>query len=413
MQFSNLLIGAGTAYPIESIGGLDLPPLRTFDVPRVGIDGFTPGGDLYDGRVIRVRAGIDGTNDGGGLEAKVNELRRVLSRQVSASMPSPLSFQWYGQSRRFVRALPRRWAMNYDPETNALNLPTVDIEFEAPDPTILSATEQSQNLIPALPTAIVNSGTYPTWPVIRITGVTFSPVTPQAFTHLPSGQTVTLSGMTTVSSDVMLVDFATRTVTINGVNHYEWVDPTTQWWSLQPGGNMLNENDSSFETSVSGWTPASATTRRTTQYALIGEASMEVTATSTSPAQVATGFISALAATQYTALVSFRALATSRNAQVTVSFWNSSFVHISSSAVSTTDVTTGWEQVAVTATSPAGTAYIKLTAQINSPVATEKHLIDRVSLATGSATTWTTGQSSVVTCAGFSGSTMFWRDAWI
>jgi len=110
LQIGNMLLGVGTQYPVASIEGMDLPPMRTFDVPKTGLDGVTPGLDVYDRRTVRLNIGVDASLDNL-VAPKVNLLRQAFARKPS---PVPLSFQLRGESRRYLMVLPRRMAVAVD-----------------------------------------------------------------------------------------------------------------------------------------------------------------------------------------------------------------------------------------------------------------------------------------------------------
>jgi hypothetical protein len=83
-------------------------------------------------------------------------------------------------------------------------------------------------------TILTNLGNASVWPTVRFDG----PLTNPGITNLNTGQTVSLA-MTIAVGDWVELDFANRTVLINGaVNRYPYLD-AADWWEIAPGNTSV------------------------------------------------------------------------------------------------------------------------------------------------------------------------------
>ena len=80
-----------------------------------------------------------------------------------------------------------------------------------------------------------NDGSYESYPVLTISG----PVTDPSLENRSQGKTLSFTG-TLAADETLVVDFKNRTVLLDGsANRYNWIDDSTQWWSLDPGTNDI------------------------------------------------------------------------------------------------------------------------------------------------------------------------------
>lgn len=94
------------------------------------------------------------------------------------------------------------------------------------------------------PTIVTNTGDAPSFPVITINDEALNP----SITNQTTGETFELE-MSTVPGDVIVIDMAKRTVTLNGSSILGNKTTASIWWALQPGDNgIVLDSDSSGDT---------------------------------------------------------------------------------------------------------------------------------------------------------------------
>lgn len=158
--------------------------------------------------------------------------------------------------------------------------------------------------------------------------------------------------------------------------------------TVQPGGtpNMLTPNQASIETDTSGWANGlNATLAQDATQFLDGTKSLSITAIaigastavttpSTSP-PVVPGKL-------YTAKHNMKAATLGRTTGIQINWYTAANAFISSSSAFSTDVTTGWTELSITAIAPATAASAQVTARVTdaAQVLGEVHYVDRVSL---------------------------------
>jgi len=86
----------------------------------------------------------------------------------------------------------------------------------------------------SLPSTVTNSGTVTVKPLITLTGSAINPI----ITNVTTGQFIKLN-LTMVEGDVVVIDTSNQTVTLNGGNIRNSVDPLSKFWFLPPGNNQI------------------------------------------------------------------------------------------------------------------------------------------------------------------------------
>jgi hypothetical protein len=126
--------------------------------------------------------------------------------------------------------------------------------------------------------------------------------------------------------------------------------------------------------------------------ALDGAYSLQSSATTTGGISAATGYYAVLPNTAYSALVSSIAAATSRTTSVSIHWYTSAHVSISTSAGSgVANNTSTWTQATVSATSPATAAFATIVVATTASAGSELQYWDDVGLFLGTVSTWTAG----------------------
>lgn len=174
---------------------------------------------------------------------------------------------------------------------------------------------------------------------------------------------------------------------------------------LGPGSsipNVLPSPNDSFQGGLGAWVDAfncvlANTSNEMSMTCTTGAFSIVASTSAGGLSPTGPGIITLLSAgTQYTAMASFRAAATSRTPAILIDWFNSSHTLISTSiGTAVADNTTGWVQAFVTATAPTGTVTAGLRLDIGDygsgglPAAGEVHYVDNVGLVAGAVPTWT------------------------
>jgi hypothetical protein len=155
---------------------------------------------------------------------------------------------------------------------------------------------------------------------------------------------------------------------------------------------LLTENQASLETDTTGWAGGVNTSiARNTEQFKSGYASLSLTritstgdATAVTPISGGTGF-RVKATTAYIASVWFRAKTTTRSCRVSIGWYDSASVFISSTdGTLVTDSLTGFVQATASGTSPAGAAFARLTLTVQAAVVNEVHYADTIGIWPGS-----------------------------
>jgi hypothetical protein len=156
--------------------------------------------------------------------------------------------------------------------------------------------------------------------------------------------------------------------------------------------NILSSVDASFESGIGSFVGTNAALAQSATQAEDGSFSLRLTASSAATMSALSGSYAVLPSTQYTAVAGFRAGSTGRTVTVGITWLTAALAVISTSTgTGVADVTTGWTQVSVTASSPSNAAFAEIVVTVTSPANTEIHYVDQVGLFPGSGTVWSAG----------------------
>ncbi len=270
--WNNFLFGNGTPHVLMSVDGLqDLPQIRNQDDDQGYSDGMFSGNDFFGGRTITFTLATYAT--AGGNTARQNFLLLKAALLPQSSGTAPLQFQLPGSSLQRINARVRTALIpidaNYtfgqinsqftffcpDPKFYDDTLFTSTLSFNAP-------TGRSYNRIYPLVygagggntsyTAVANTGWATSYPVITINGPIINPT----IGNFTTGISITITG-TFVSTDVIVVDLASKLVTVNGATARNLVTGASKWFNAPAG-------TSQFYLTGTGTTPG--TTNATVAY---------------------------------------------------------------------------------------------------------------------------------------------------
>lgn len=242
-------------YSIVSIEGLlGSPDIRSTDQPYVGRSGLAMGRDFYGGRTVTITLTVyapDSDQFSFAVDAlaaafaapRDNELSltftipgvaaglaaRLLCRPRRVSLPIP-SLYFNQQAEAVIELFatdPKKYANS--PSSFVVSVGVTAGGFAWPFTWPLTWPGST-----ASAAILTNLGNVPTYPNVRFDG----PLTNPAITNLNTGQTVSLT-ISIATGDWVDLNFANRTVLINGaVNRYPYLDDA-DWWAIAPGNTTV------------------------------------------------------------------------------------------------------------------------------------------------------------------------------
>jgi hypothetical protein len=240
-EVDGLLMGKGTGYVVDQVIGLGgAPATKTVDRNKEHDDGSWAGVDRFEPREVVMAVGLDGDLDEAAYEALITDLGAVMIPRAQAIV---FRYQRFGRIRRLY-GRPRGFVLPWDDDF-FLGAGRAALRFEFPDPVIYSDEEVSEG-----PTSgafdVENEGNYPVWPVITTdAGGDF------VFTNTTTGEAVVLEDLPSAAA----IDFQNRTVftVVGDDDEYGTVQPSPDWWQVQPGVNALDFTGSATITFRHGW----------------------------------------------------------------------------------------------------------------------------------------------------------------
>lgn len=250
IQWGDLTMGTGTRYHITTAEGIDdLPDVRTTDTAREGQHGDYTGPDTVGPRIVQLGLTLRADTPDE-LRQLVLDLQRATQPQRTPAALQLLDWNWLAWAKVRRRAVP------YDAEglwrtgTAALEFYCADPHLYAIAPREMASTAYSPSAGRAYARAYpytygstgssgriqaVNSGTAPTWPVLRIDGPVATPLIEQ--TNTGSGLTI---DATLQAGEVLIIDTRSRAVLFMGdSSRRSWVRAGSTWPLLLPGTNEL------------------------------------------------------------------------------------------------------------------------------------------------------------------------------
>jgi hypothetical protein len=268
ISYNGLKMGAGTAYAILGIEGLDLPTVRTGDIARPRTVGEFAGLDLLGGRDITLT--LDSASDGVSLQSALTKMAAATVPPPDGQTETPLWVklpdlpQLVSMCRVRKRAIPIDLAW-----TTGSFAKSVIVGLHATDPRIYGPSAVSSVALPAFSGGltfpvtfnvtfgaaspygsmqVTNSGNINCLPVITITG----PVTTPTVTNATTGESLTFynplqgAGYTLNAGDTLTIDTDSHEVmfTASGSavasSRRGWLVSGSQWFDLPPGLSFID-----------------------------------------------------------------------------------------------------------------------------------------------------------------------------
>ncbi|MFD4397197.1 hypothetical protein [Kitasatospora sp. NPDC058478] len=264
-DLAGVRIGAGTNVVIRKLQGIGLPDKRTNDIEPAGEDGLWPGADQYGGRLVRIDCAVRCPGDPAAaldLLAELQEHADPDGVRLAAGETVELRLKYPGRGVRMLRGRLRK--AEEDQEQLIHGWLPIDVEFMATDPTLYGdQPEQTKIRLGSVstggfsapvvapvvtaavstgvpPGTVVNPGTAPTWPVLRIDGPCTNPV----ITHIESGRSIGLGPLTLLAGQWVEIDTRPgwRTVLNDGGGNMatllRWGDRIDEF-AIPPGRSRL------------------------------------------------------------------------------------------------------------------------------------------------------------------------------
>jgi hypothetical protein len=250
VEVNGLLLGPGTEYVIRRFDPWAAPEIRSGSVGRAAADGSWPGRDRLGDRLVGLDVYIQG------VDAAAQQVAR---RRLAAALRPPaddvtVPLVWREDTADL-------WRLNGKPQLASSEsspaLPT-ECRFVATDPRILSNLERTSGAMSPATAALgglefnatpnfvfgsvvapqtfaaENRGTVNASWTASFTGLLTNPI----LMHLESGAQMAFTG-TVEAGETLVVDSASRSVSIGGASRYWWLNRTSVWFPLSPGVNTL------------------------------------------------------------------------------------------------------------------------------------------------------------------------------
>lgn len=236
-EFRGLLLGGGGDFIVEEVDGLfDLPNMAAQDEERQDQHGFFPGAILSSGRTIQMDIHALARSE---TDTSV-KLDLLMAAFKTTRSQEPLVFQraGWGKRRVYGRVHRRAFPSNYELAHGHIN---GSVMISCADPRMYSNDEHtaSWNLASGSSTsqgATANLGNEPVAPIVTLGGAWVNPI----ITNQADENRAVRLNITTSTSDTLVINFKTRTVTRNGTDvTSSVVRQDSRWWDIMPGSNLI------------------------------------------------------------------------------------------------------------------------------------------------------------------------------
>lgn len=217
----------------DGVEGLDMPDVDGHDQSRFDNHGVVPGRDLVTGRTITINLDTAATTEAI-MQARLAALRTATAPRRHPDQELPLTFKLPGEAEMRSLCRPRRRNIVIDRSYTMLN-PSAVLQFFASDPRLYAETETTVSFTGTTGTAN-NTGDFNTYPTVEIDGAATQPIT---IKNVTDGNKTLTFVRSLAAGETLIADFAKRTLTIGGANHYNSLQIGSRWWELLPGNNSI------------------------------------------------------------------------------------------------------------------------------------------------------------------------------
>lgn len=233
-EYNGFKFGHATNFIVTKFAGLyDKGTIKTTDYDRSDSWGEYPGRDMYKGKMLTVT--IDIVNETGTIDQDVDLLRAALAvpDTIAVAPPVPLVFwrNWAYAGKRYIMCRPGQMSMPSDGDL-AMGHGVAMCQLKANDPRIYSLITTTVSI----PATVTNNGDSAAAPILTVVGPTSGNVVVQNVSDANRGF---IMDLTLVGGQTLVVNFAKRTIQLNGINVYGYRNALSKWWKLQPGANVI------------------------------------------------------------------------------------------------------------------------------------------------------------------------------
>lgn len=215
----------GATWHLSEIDGWDSPDLRATILDLPGHDREALGPLLHRGRALSLRGTCQTPTDAAFWASRTKLAGATLLTSVSGTLTVAETTTKKIAVNRAGRVLMK--------PLGGLRGFEFEVPLIAPDPRILANTGSS---ITAAGTATNNGNFRAAW-VLTVTGAAAGPI---VLTRTAPGATKTISVSTAVpAAQTLVIDSRARSVILNGVNRYDLVTATPEWFDIEPGANTI------------------------------------------------------------------------------------------------------------------------------------------------------------------------------
>lgn len=212
IEVGALVIGAGTSYRLDHVGGLGIPEMRTSDADNPGRHGILLGNDFVGGRTIDISGYIEATTQASALEKAA-----TLAQNWNTVDGDPsFRLKWPGRATKFAVGRPRRCYI--DPDLLKFKHVTFTLEYRCSDPRFYldSGDNQVNIAFNAGQVNVATGGAFPT----PLRAIFYGPFDSGARLIDDVKGTALQLNVAVANGDTVTIDTATRTVSRGGASGY-------------------------------------------------------------------------------------------------------------------------------------------------------------------------------------------------
>ncbi len=215
--------GDGNTWKWTELEGWDSPELRAAMLDLPGQHREAPGPFFFGRRALSLQGNVSCPS----LAAYWSARTKLATATALTATPGSLTVAETVAKKIAVRRGGRVLQRPFE----TLNGFTFDVPLIAPDPRILAAT--ATTITPG--GTATNTGNIGASPVLTVTGSAAGPI---VIANTTAGRTVTVA-TAVPGGQQLVIDFLARSILLNGVNRYDLVSGTPQWFDIAPGANTI------------------------------------------------------------------------------------------------------------------------------------------------------------------------------
>jgi hypothetical protein len=252
----------GSHFIIQGVTGLGVADIRTSSFLFSGRSGGVVTDQLLGFRIITIN-GIIGENDGTPQQHAADRAALIAALPIGTTIPvyitnfagetyridanvtdAKVEYRQRGVTSDFLIQLTASDPLFYS--TDGGDIQTATITLQAQTGGYVTPYDLPVDWAAgAAPSTVLNSGNATVFPVIELHDESHNPI----ITNETTGETFALD-ISTADGDVIVIDMANRTVTLNGSNIMGNRTDDSTWWGLTPGDNSIVLTSATSDDSV-------------------------------------------------------------------------------------------------------------------------------------------------------------------